>query len=226
MSVKRLVFSSREEWMKARKNHIGGSDASACVGMNPYKDNVQLWEEKMGLVIPEDISEKSYVKYGTEAEIHLRALFALDYPQYEVHYEENNMFINSDYPWMHASLDGELVEKVLSEDGVEVVTKHGILEIKTTNILQSMQKEKWNDRIPDNYYIQILHYLAVTGWDFVVLKAQLKSEWNGEVRLTTRHYRINRDEVLEDIEYLIEAERRFWNCVVTGTRPNLILPTI
>ena len=226
MSVRRLVFSNREEWMKARKNHIGGSDASACVGMNPYKDNVQLWEEKMGLVIPEDISEKPYVKYGTEAEMHLRALFAMDYPQYEVHYDENNMFINSDYPWMHASLDGELVEKVLPEDGTEVIIRRGILEIKTTNILQSMQKEKWNDRIPDNYYIQILHYLAVTDWDFAILKAQLKSEWNGEVRLTTRHYLIERKEVQEDIDYLIEAERRLWNCVETGTRPNLILPTI
>lgn len=226
MSAERFVFNSRAEWMEARKNHIGGSDASACVGMNPYKDNVQLWEEKMGLVIPEDISEKSYVKYGTEAEMHLRALFAMDHPQYEVHYEENNMFFNPEYPWMHASLDGELVENVLSEDKTEQVTRRGILEIKTTNILQSMQKEKWNDRIPDNYYIQILHYLAVTGWDFAVLKAQLKSEWGGEVRLTTRHYRIERKDVLEDILYLIEAERKFWNCVVAGKRPDLILPAI
>lgn len=226
MPAERFVFSSRDEWMKARKNHIGGSDASACVGMNPYKNNVQLWEEKMGLVIPEDISDKPYVRYGTEAEMHLRALFAMDYPQYEVRYEENNMFLNSDYPWMHASLDGELIEHVFSEDGAEVMTRRGILEIKTTNILQSMQKEKWNDRIPDNYYIQILHYLAVTGWDFVILKAQLKSEWGNEVRLTTRHYRIDRKDVQEDIDYLIEAERRFWNCVVTGTRPNLILPVI
>ena len=226
MPAERFVFSSRDEWMKARKNHIGGSDASACVGMNPYKNNVQLWEEKTGLVIPEDISEKSYVKYGTEAEMHLRALFAMDHPQYEVHYEENNMFFNPDYPWMHASLDGELVEKVLSEDGTEWITRHGILEIKTTNILQGMQKEKWNDRIPDNYYIQILHYLAVTGWDFAVLKAQLKYEINGMLFLETRHYRIDREDVKEDIEYLIDAERKFWNCVVTGKRPDRILPVI
>ena len=217
MSVERFVFNSREEWFKARKNHIGGSDASACVGMNPYKDNVQLWEEKMGLVITEDISDKDYVKYGTEAEMHLRALFAMDYPQYEVRYEENNMFFNPDYPWMHASLDGELFDA----DG-----RRGILEIKTTNILQSMQKEKWNDRIPDNYYIQILHYLAVTGYEFAVLKAQLKSEWSGELRITTKHYFIERKEVEKDIEYLIRAEKKFWDCVVTGCRPDLILPAI
>ena len=53
MSVSKRIFKSREEWLEGRKGHIGGSDASACVGMNPYKDNVQLWEEKRGLVIPD-----------------------------------------------------------------------------------------------------------------------------------------------------------------------------
>lgn len=217
MAVEKYIFQNREEWLAARKNHIGGSDASACVGMNPYKDNVQLWEEKMGLMIPEDISDRDYVQYGIQAEDHLRAMFALDYPQYQVLYEDNNMFTNTDYPWMHASLDGELIDA----DG-----RRGILEIKTTNILQSMQREKWNNRIPDNYYCQVLHYLAVTEHDFAVLKAQLKSEFGGELRIATRHYFIDRKDVEEDIRWLIEAERRFWSCVESRCRPSLILPAI
>lgn len=48
MPVKKYIFPDREAWLEGRKNHIGGSEASACVGMNPYKDNVTLWEEKMG----------------------------------------------------------------------------------------------------------------------------------------------------------------------------------
>lgn len=217
MPVQKNQFSSREKWLQARKNHIGGSDASACVGMNPYKDNVQLWEEKTGLIIPDDISDRDYVQYGTKAEEYLRGLFSLDFPQYQVLYEENNMFLNSDYPWMHASLDGELIDK----EG-----RRGVLEIKTTNILQSMQKEKWKDRIPDNYYCQVLHYLAVTEYEFAVLKAQLKSEWGGELRIATKHYFINRKDAWEDIQYLVEAERKFWNNVTSGRRPDLILPAI
>lgn len=217
MPVEKRIFTTREEWLEARKNHIGGSDASACVGMNPYKDNVQLWEEKIGLAVPEDISEKDYVQYGTRAEMHLRELFALDFPQYHVDYEENNMFTNTEYPWMHASLDGELTDT----NG-----RRGILEIKTTNILQSVQREKWNEKIPDNYYCQVLHYLAVTGWDFVVLKAQLKSERDGELQIVTKHYFIEREDVEEDIRELIAAEKKFWQCVETGNRPNLILPAI
>lgn len=217
MPAERYLYGSRKEWLEARKNHIGGSDASACVGMNPYKDNVQLWKEKVGLVAPEDISDKPYVQYGTEAEKHLRALFALDFPEYEVRYEENNLYINPEYPWMHASLDGELVDRA---------GRHGVLEIKTTDLFQSMQKEKWKDRIPDNYYCQIIHYLAVTGWDFAILKAQIRSEWDGELRIMTKHYTIERKDVVEDIRYLVEAEERFWKCVCSRRVPDLILPAI
>lgn len=214
--IERKILASREEWLKHR-NRIGGSDASAIVGLNPYKTNTELYLEKTGQKESEDISHKPYVQYGTKAEAHLRELFRLDFPQYKVQYFDNNMYLNSKYPFAHASLDGELTD----EDG-----RRGILEIKTTNILQSMQKEKWKDRIPDNYFIQVLHYLMVTEFDFVVLKAQLKSEFGGQIYLQTKHYFIERSEVLGDIEYLAEEERKFWQCVQARKKPDLILPDI
>lgn len=215
-NLARIQFDSMEEWLVNRKG-IGGSDASAILGLNPYKTNQELWMEKKGQMSPVDISDKSYVKYGNDAEPLLRALFALDYPEYKVEYYDNNMIINKKYPWAHASLDGELMDP----DG-----RRGILEIKTTNILQSMQWEKWDNRIPDNYYIQILHYLLVTEYDFVVLKAQLKRVRDGEVRLTTKHYHIEREEVLSDIKMLKEEEEAFWRSLQSGQEPGLLLPEI
>ena len=173
--------------------------------------------EKTGQAVPEDISDKPYVKYGTEAEEHLRKLFSLDFPEYQVCYEENNMWFNSDYPFAHASLDGWLVD----QDG-----RKGILEIKTTNILQSMQKEKWNHQIPDNYYIQILHYLLITEFEFAILKAQLKFDYGGDIVLSTRHYKIERSEVEEDIKLLKSSEFEFWQQMRKGIKPALILPEI
>lgn len=214
--ITRVEFDTFSQWLHSRKG-IGGSDASAVLGMNPYKTNEELWMEKTWQWEPEDISEKPYVKYGHEAEPLLRSLFALDYPEYQVFYYENNMIKNKRYPWAHASLDGELVDW----EG-----RRGILEIKTTNILQSVQREKWRDKIPDNYYIQILHYLMVTGYDFAILKAQLKSEWGQDIRTQTRHYFIEREEAADDIEILKEAERKFWEDVETRRRPGLILPEI
>ena len=89
-----------------------------------------------------------------------------------------------------------------------------------------MQKEKWNHRIPDNYYIQLLHYLLITEFDFAVLKAQLKYEFDGDVFLQTRHYKIERSEVQADIDFLESAERKFWKQVQERKRPDLILPDI
>lgn len=214
--VEMKVLKDRQEWLKNR-NRIGGSDASAIVGMNPFMSNVELWNIKTGLTKQRDISEEPYVKYGTEAEHYLRELFKLDFPEYEVQYAENNMWTNDKYPFAHASLDGILID----QDG-----RYGVWECKTTNILQSHQKEKWNQRIPDNYYIQVLHYLMVTEFDFAVLKAQLKSEFAGNVYLQTKHYHIERSDVEEDIKYLADAEAKFWDQVQNKVRPSLILPNI
>ena len=113
--------------------------------------------------------------YGKLAEAPIRELFKLDYPEYQVEHHEFRILQSIQYPFMQASLDGELTDP----DG-----RRGILEIKTTNILQSMQREKWKDRIPDNYDIQVLHYLLVTGYAFVVLRAHLVSDWGRDRRTT------------------------------------------
>ena len=217
MAVEMMQLGSREEWLQARAGRIGGSDASAILGMNPYRTNIELWQIKTGQLVPEDISDKPYVKYGTEAEQYLRELFKLDFPEYQVCYEENNMFLNDKYPFGHASLDGWLID----QNG-----RVGVWECKTTNILQSMQKEKWDHRIPDNYYIQILHYLLITEFDFAILKAQLKSEFGGEIYIQTKHYKIERSEVQADIDLLEASERKFWKQVQERRRPDLILPNI
>lgn len=211
------TFATADEWRAAR-TVIGGSDAAALVGLNPYKTNIELWQEKTGRRTAPDISNEAFVKFGHDAEPLLRGLFALDHPQYDVGYVENNMVLNDRYPFAHASLDGWLTEK---ETG-----RKGILEIKTTNILQSMQKEKWNDRIPDNYYCQVLWYLMVTEFDFAVLKARLRSEWHGEIRVTVRHYIIERSEVQEDIDELEKAGWKMWKAIQEDREPYLILPAI
>lgn len=217
LMVSMKVLSSREEWLANRFNGLGGSDISAVVGCNPYMDNITLWKIKTGQIVPEDISDKPYVVYGTKAEEYLRALFALDFPQYKVDYVENNSFSNDKFPWALASCDGWLTD----EQG-----RKGILEIKTSEILSSQRKEKWNKQIPQNYYCQVLFYMAVLEADFVELKAQLKSEFNGEIYIQTKHYHIEREDVQADIDYLMKKGSEFWQYVKSGKCPPLILPEI
>ncbi len=226
--VEMKVLSSHEEWLKARTK-IGGSDASAIFGMSPWKTNVNLWAEKVNNLPPVDISKKDCVRYGVAAEPLLRGLFALDYPELDVLYEENNIWFNDRYSWAHASLDGWLIERDTGSKG--------ILEIKTTEIQSGSQRQKWGTpwkpNLPQNYYIQILHYLMVTEFDFVMLVGQLKSnltDENGDPAMvkTTRHYRVNRsdDGVEEGIQRLAEEEYRFWKMIQERKEPPLILPEI
>lgn len=215
--IKMIQLKSREEWLANRMNGIGGSEISAVIGCNPYLDNVTLWELKTGRRTPSDISDKPYVKYGTQAEMHLRGLFRLDFPEYEVEYIDNNSFKNDRFPWAQASLDGWLTDKD---------ERKGILEIKTTEILSSQHREKWKDAVPQNYYCQCLFYMAVCEADFCVLKAQLKTVFDGVPYLQTKHYFIERSEKQADIDYLMQEGERFWEYVKSDTRPPLLLPNI
>lgn len=215
--VEMKILGSREEWLKERALRIGGSDASAVLGLNPYRTNMELWQIKTGQLTPEDISDKPYVRFGMEAERYIRELFKLEHPQYKVFYEENNLWVNDKYPFGHYSADGWIID----EDG-----RLGVWECKTTNILQSMQKEKWKERLPDNYYIQLLHGLLIMEADFAVLKARLKYEFGGEIYVQVKHYHLERSEVEEDIKILEEAERVFFRQVLEKKRPARILPPL
>ena len=213
------IITNEAEWLKARLSGIGGSEASAVIGMNPYMSNTDLWRLKTGRKQAPDISSNAHVAYGHAAEAPIRELFALDYPEYEVSYGGAfDMVHNPDHPWLFATLDGRLVER---ETG-----RRGILEIKTTEILRSMAKEKWRDGVPQNYYCQLCHQLLATGWDFAVLHAQLKRVWDGEVKTTRQTYFIERSDIQDDLDYLLAEEIKFWGYVQRDQMPPLILPEI
>lgn len=217
-----VTYNSQEKWLVGRKKGIGGSDCSAVVGLNPYKSNIDLFNEKTGKIIPTDISDKPYVKYGHSAEPLLVSLFALDYPQYEVNYNDKFRVNYSDkYSFLYCTRDCDLIDK---ETG-----KKGALEIKTTEILSSMHKEKWKDQVPENYYCQVLQYFITDSeLEFVWLKAQIKGDYgSGDIRLTTKHYYFTREQCQEDIDWLEEKEVKFWKeNIQTGKVPARQLPQI
>ncbi len=57
---------SRDEWLDVRKRGIGGSDAGAAVGLNPYQSRLALWLNKTGRdagmpsIDPHDDSHPAY----------------------------------------------------------------------------------------------------------------------------------------------------------------------
>ena len=213
------IPQTEAEWHAIRLKGIGASEASAVIGCNPYMSNVDLWKIKTGRKQAPDISNDAYVAYGHAAESPIRELFALDYPEYEVTYGgQFDMVFHPEYPWLFATLDGRLVERATG--------KRGVYEGKTTEIIRSMQKEKWRDGVPQNYYVQNLHQLLASCWDFAVLHAQLKYTYGGTMRSERRTYRIDHIEVKDDLDYLLEQEIKFMDYVQRDIMPPLILPEI
>ena len=212
------MATNRTEWLKERNNGIGASDAAAILGLSPYMSNQRLWEIKTGRFVPEDIGDKPYVKYGIEAEKHIRALFALENPQYQVGYEEFRIVRNPQYPFICATLDGWLTD----QSG-----RMGVWECKTTEIRKAADWQEWTGRVPENYYIQLLHQLLATGYDFAILTARIiYTDRNGKKKSVTQDYPLERIDVLDDLKYLLQKEIEFWECVKTDKRPALILPEI
>lgn len=148
---------SREKWLEERKAGIGGSDAATIVGLNPYSDNIKLWEIKTKRAEQEDISNKPCVKYGVEMENNLRNSFAIKHPEFEVEHEENKIIKHPKYPFLFASLDGILTNKKTGEKG--------ILEIKTSEVLRKSQKvniKKGEDMEEIDYQDEIFKKIYVT----------------------------------------------------------------
>lgn len=220
------IPQNEQEWLQRRLAGIGGSEAAAVIGQSPWCSNVELWKRKTGRATAPDISCNEAVAYGHAAEAPLRELFALDFPRYEVSYGgAYDMVFHPEHEFIFATLDGRLVER---ETG-----RRGILEVKTTSILRSMQKEKWwkdgAPCIPQQYFCQIVHQLLATGFDFAVLHAQLKYDYGDEVedvRSERRTYLIERADVLTDLDYLLTEEVKFWGYVQRDEMPPQILPEI
>lgn len=219
------IPQTEAEWHKARASGIGGSEAAAVIGQSPWCSNTELWKRKTGRATAPDISNNEAVRYGNDAEPLIRGLFALDYAdRYKTEYlGAYDMVFHPKHSFIFATLDGRLTEL---ETG-----RKGVLEIKTTSILRSMDKEKWwsdgKPCIPQQYYIQVLHQLLSSGFDFGVLHAQLKYEYRGDIRSERRTYIIERTDHQESIDYLEAEEVKFWTDYVEKDRePPLILPEI
>ena len=196
-NIKMTTYRSRKGWLDNRTG-IGGSDAACILGLNPWTTNLDIFNYKTGRDKAPDISKKEAVNFGHDAEASIRRLYALDHPDYKVNYKPNNSWTNDAYPFAQASLDGWLNDKD---------NRLGILEIKTTEIQRDRDWDKWKGSIPQNYYIQVLHYMMILEASFTELRAYIKYTTQGEKRVAIRDYHIERADVEEDIDYLMTKEK-------------------
>lgn len=201
--------ATREEWLGYRADGIGASEAGTVLGVNPYSNARALWEIKTGRAKRPDLSVNPAVQFGIAAEEHIRALWALQHPDWTVEYHRYRMYGRG---CMYCTLDGELTDP----DG-----RRGILEIKTAT---PHVWHEWDGRIPQGYYVQLLHQLyCCPRAEYAILVGYLM----GGDRVSIREYKFYRHVYSEDIQSVAEIVTRFWGAyVLPGVEPPDTLPEI
>ena len=185
---------SREDWLRLRKSGIGGSDAGAICGLNPYASPMSVYRDKTS----EDVSDtdNEAMRQGRDLEDYVARRF-MEATGLKLR-RSNMMYRCDDHPCMIADVD----RLVVGEDAG--------LECKTASAYNA---DKWKDgEVPMHYLIQCCHYMAVTG----------KTAWYIAVVILGQEFKftkITRDDAL--IANLIAIEEAFWNNHII---PRIILP--
>ena len=186
---------SREEWLRWRTKGIGGSDVSVIAGVNPFRSIFQLWLEKTGQIEPEE-TENENTHFGNVLEPVVKREFS---KRTGLKVRAKRALLQSEeYPFMLADLDG-----VIYENG-----KMNLFEAKTAS---AYKQEIWEKGIPEEYVLQVQHYMAVTGAEKTYLAALV-----GGNRFYWKVVR--RDE--QKIAEIIALEKAFWEeNVLAGKEP-------
>lgn len=196
-----------ESQLEARLSYMTGSDASVACGVNPWKNRVQLWQEKMRIISPPDISDQPQIKAGNYLEPVVRQWYSdetgkqvIEFPEEAEGYKlaKDNMIISLSNPFMAANVDGV------------IPAERAVFEAKTSSFPHGWGKDGDNT-IPDYYLCQIAHYVACLDYDRAYLAVLIGGN-------DFRHYHYERSATLEDM--IIKKEKEFWNLVQTEIAPD------
>lgn len=197
------------EWHAKRLTGIGGSDAGAVDGCDPWQHEFELYSRKVGLIGPKEVGEAAM--WGKLHEPTIRQWYrdetgrdvigshsAGDITGATKEIAGKHLVLRSkEHPFMLANLDGAVFD---DDKGF------GVLEIKTSG-----WPEAWEEGPPPWCVAQMQHYLAVTGLQWGAFAVLFKGNKGG-------HMDVERDDAY--IEQLVEKEREFWRRVTEGDPPD------
>ena len=187
------VSIDHEKWLQLRRKGIGGSDAAAVCGLSRWKTPLTVYLEKIG-EIPSNQPDNEYMYWGRV----LEEVVAREFEK-RTHLKVrrvNHVIYHKVHKFMIANIDRK------------IANENALLECKTAS---QFHEDEWKDgKIPQEYLLQVHHYLAVTGFSRAYIAALLGGH-------TFIIQKIDRDP--EIIDYLIKIESEFWHMVETRTPP-------
>jgi putative phage-type endonuclease len=189
-----MTYSTRDEWLAARRAGIGGSDAAAVLGLSPWSSPLDVYLAKIGEAV--DPADTPAMAWGRRLErVILDAYVEQAGVSVDAPVGVYRLLRSSTRPWQIYSPDA------MADDR--------LVEIKTARTSEGWGEPGTGD-VPDVYAIQVQHGMAVTGLprcDVAVLIG------GSDFRV----YTVERDDAL--IADLIAAEASFWRRVEARDPP-------
>ena len=163
-----------------RSKFIGGSDVAAIMGLSPWKSAYQLWEEKTGRKVSEDISGLFHVQRGIINEP--LALVRLE-EQLDRRFIANKRFTDG-----HRS--GE----------VDAIDDTSIVEIKCMG--ENAHKAVQEGNAPEHYILQVQYYMLLAQRQECIFVSYRPEDD------TLHHFIVKADVKLQD--KIVKAVDKYW----------------
>lgn len=170
----------KAEWLRLRRNGIGGSDAAAIMGLSPWRTAMDVWLEKTGEFTEDESQDNEKMYWGTALEDVVAREF-MTRTGLKVR-RRNAILQHRKHHFMIANVDRLVIGH-----------KAG-LECKTTG---QYSADDWTMGVPDYYIPQVQHYMAVTGYDTWYVAVLIGGQ-------EYKHYEVPRDDgfIREVLVYL------------------------
>ena len=185
---------SHQDVKTNRHEYIGGSDIAKIMGLSRWGTPLSLWAEKTQKIPAKDLSDVEAVELGTDLEEFVAKKFTQKTGK--AVRRSPKLYQHPDYPYMVAHVD----RLVTGSDE--------LLECKTCS---AFKKDEWeNDEIPQEYILQLMWYLGITGRRIGHIAVLIGGQ-------SFKYKQIEFDSELFDT--MVESAKEFWQHVQDNTPP-------
>jgi putative phage-type endonuclease len=180
-------MKNKQEWLRERKNYLGGTDLSSIAGLNPYRTALDVYLDKTSDDIACETSPA--MRWGTLLEDTIAKEYA-EVTGQTIEIEPNTIYHPS-MKFLGANIDRWVGDKEY------------VLECKTAGFTRGKEwGEEGTDQIPESYLVQVAYYAAICA----VPKVDIAVLIGGQ---DFRIYTYERSKELED--KLIKIACNFWD---------------
>lgn len=188
-------YKDRDRWLEEWRKGLGGSDAAAIAGLDPYRTEQDVWDDK---VLGPDPLDNADIRRGIKQEP-IAAERLIEETGWQI--RRQPLRRHPDHPWLLCDIDRQILGH---ERGP------GLVEVKVPRVASFYQIKEQG--LPEQYIVQLHHNMLVWGYEWSAF-AVYTPEYDELV-----HFPVARDEELAD--WLLRQEEAWWySYVQTRKRP-------